>query len=140
VSAVVVDASVAAKLLFEEEGSAEAEAALSAPGLRLLAPDLLVAEVGSVIWKRARRGEISAGQAGDLLDRFLMLPVELRSAGEVATEALELAIILDRSVYDCLYLALAIMSDTVMLTMDVRLANAVGSTPLGAHIRSVRDG
>ena len=139
-ASIIVDASAAAKLLFEEEGSGEVEAALSAPGVSLLAPDLLVAEVASVIWKRARRGEISAGQASELLDRFLMLPVELRPASDLAAEALQLAITLDRSVYDCLDLALAIVSDAVLLTADARLANALGSTALAGQIRGVGGG
>lgn len=136
-TALVVDASVAAKLLFEEDGSAEAEAALSAPGASFLAPDLLVCEVGSVIWKRARRGEISTAQASELFDRFLMLPVELRSARDVAPEALVVAMTLDRSVYDCMYLALAIAVDGVMLTSDARLVNALAASPLAGHVRKI---
>jgi predicted nucleic acid-binding protein len=59
---VVVDASVASKWFFPEVGSREAEALLvSAPGLA--APDLIVAEVVNVAWKRAHRGEITPEQA-----------------------------------------------------------------------------
>jgi predicted nucleic acid-binding protein len=42
-------------------------------------------------------------------------------------EAVEIALSHDRSVYDCLYIALAIQFKTEMITADERLANAVAA-------------
>jgi predicted nucleic acid-binding protein len=52
----------------------------------------------------------------------------------LAPEALDLAIRFDRSVYDCLYLALAVRTKSVMVTADHRLANALAGGPLGKHV------
>lgn len=137
--ALVPDASVVAKLLFEEEGSDRAEAALSGPGTALLAPDLLLAEVAGVIWKRARRGELTEQQARESLERLLALPVELAPTRDLVADALDLALATDRTVYDCLYLALAIASDAKLLTADERLVNALRPTTAAQHVQWLKD-
>jgi predicted nucleic acid-binding protein len=42
-------------------------------------------------------------------------------------DALNIAVAHDRSVYDCLYVALAIQFKTEMITADERLANALAA-------------
>ncbi len=54
----VVDASVVIKWFIEENLSAEAEAILG-HGEPLFAPDLLLAEIGNVLWKKVIRGEVA---------------------------------------------------------------------------------
>jgi predicted nucleic acid-binding protein len=46
---------------------------------------------------------------------------------ELLPDALEIAFAYDRSVYDSLYVALAIQFKTEMITADERLANALAS-------------
>ena len=53
-----VDASIACKWFVEEEGSDEAEQLL-AVGEVLLAPELIVAEVCSALWKKLRAGHMT---------------------------------------------------------------------------------
>jgi len=43
------------------------------------------------------------------------------------SEALQIALTHDRSVYDCLYVALAVQSKTEWITADERLANALAA-------------
>ncbi|MEK6604283.1 MAG: type II toxin-antitoxin system VapC family toxin, partial [Nitrospirota bacterium] len=62
----VVDASVAVKWLVPEIHADAARRILS-PNNELLAPDLIWAEVGNVIWKKWRCGEVPGHAAGDLL-------------------------------------------------------------------------
>ena len=57
----VVDASVAVKWFVEEDGRNQALQILDL-GERE-APDLVVAEVANVIWKKALRGEVTDAQA-----------------------------------------------------------------------------
>lgn len=131
--ACVVDAGVIAAALFQEEQAAAAQVLLR--GDRPLhAPDLIHAEVANVIWKRHGRGEIDMREALQLLADVLALPLEVTPSGELASAALLLAMLTGRTVYDCLYLALAVKADTVMVTTDRRLVNALGGGPLEEHV------
>ncbi len=131
---IVVDASVVAAAFFPEPHRAAA-AALLADDEELVAPELLLAEVANVIWKRHGCGEIDAAEANDLLADVLRLPISYIPAAELIESALELAVALRRTVYDSLYLALAVREGAVMVTGDERLVNAISSTPLAASIR-----
>jgi hypothetical protein len=51
--------------------------------------------------------------------------------------ALELAIATDRTVHDCMYLALAIDRKCRVVTADERFVDALSSTPFSKHIRHV---
>lgn len=129
----VVDASVVAGAFFQEPG-AERARSLLASGSELHAPDLIYAEVANVIWKRCRRGEIGEEEAGQLLADLLSLPLRTVPSGELVEPALRLALRLSRTVYDCLYLALAVKTKTVLVSGDRRLVNALAGGPLGKHI------
>jgi predicted nucleic acid-binding protein len=129
----VVDASVVAAAFFHES-HAEPARKLLVGGDPLLAPDLIYAELANVIWKRWSRSEIDAGEASLLLEDFLLLPLQIAPSAGLVDIALQLAIQTRRTVYDCLYLALAMRNKTVMVTGDRRLMNALGGSPLAAHI------
>lgn len=57
----VIDASVAVKWLAEEEFSTQAFQLLFGE-IRLIAPDLIFAEVANALWKMQRRGELDVEQ------------------------------------------------------------------------------
>jgi predicted nucleic acid-binding protein len=130
---VVLDASVVVKLFFEEEDSKAAEQCV-AQAEELLAPDLVWVETANVIWKRQRRGDLTADAASDIARSILALPVVIHPAADLVPDALELAMQLDRTVYDCLYLALAVKTKSVMITGDKRLVSALASGPLAKHV------
>ncbi len=116
----IVDASVAAKWLFEEEQTANARA-LFETGQPLVAPDLIFAEVGNVAWKRALRGEVTtehARAAVRALPQLFSMTVE---SSDLLYAALELALQLEHPVYDCMYVALAERHDAALVTADRRL-------------------
>jgi predicted nucleic acid-binding protein len=48
---------------------------------------------------------------------------------------LEIATTYRRTVYDSLYVALAMYLDSEMITTDQRLVNALARTPLARHVR-----
>ena len=120
---VVVDASVAVKWLLPEELSTEARRLL-ATEYELLAPDLLWAELGNVLWKRHRRRELDHPTTVELLRDFSRVPLELHSTDRWAVAALELAIQHGVTVYDALYLALAAGTGCRLVTADRRLQEA----------------
>jgi predicted nucleic acid-binding protein len=73
---IVVDASVVVKWLLPEIHS-EAAKRLLADELQLWAPDLVWAEVGNVLWKRSRRGELPADVVTALLRDFRRFPLSV---------------------------------------------------------------
>ena len=119
----VVDASVAIKWLFTEDGTAEARQLL-AHRIALHAPDFISTEAANVIWKKARRREIADAQPylqelarlGDL--------VALAPAAELVIHAAAIALRIDHPVYDCLYLACAEVEEAPLVTADRRLRDA----------------
>ena len=131
--AIVVDASVVAAAFFPEPYHDQARVILSSRR-NLCAPDLLLAEVGNVVWKLHRRGELTDQEAESLVDDLLRLSIEFIPAASLVGQALPLAIKTVRTVYDCLYLVLAARHNAIMITADRRLATALAGTPMAAHI------
>jgi len=129
----VVDASVVAAAFFQESG-VEAARTILAGGGELYAPDLILAEVGNVVWKRHGRGEIDEAEARALLGDCLRLPLALTPSGSLVASALELAMRTKRTVYDCLYLVLAVRTKTVLVSADKRFVNALAGGPFEKHI------
>jgi predicted nucleic acid-binding protein len=127
----VVDASVAIKWFVPEPLSVEARRILDdyqAGTLSLLAPDLINAEVGNIVWKKQTFHGLSPDDAGTILDEFRKLSIAVTQTGDLLADAYGLAVTLRRSVYDSLYLALSIREDCPFLTADEKLANAVSSS------------
>ena len=122
IAAAVVDASVAVKWVVEEPGSDQARMLARA---RLEAPDLMAVECANILWKKARMGDIDARQARERLDALLQAPVALTPSRDLLGRALGLALELEHPVYDCLYLALALVRGVPLVTADERLAKAV---------------
>ncbi len=129
----VVDASVIAAAFFPESCSIAARTLLTS-GCRLYAPDLIYTEVANVIWKRHGRGEIQPLEASDMLGDVMSLPLEITPSDHLVAAALELAMRTGRTVYDCLYVALAVQRKTVMTSNDRRLVNALAGGPLKHHV------
>jgi predicted nucleic acid-binding protein len=129
----VVDASVIAAAFFPEKYSDVARSLLLS-GVVLLAPDLIYAEMTNVVWKRFHRGEILEEEASALMHDVLELPLEITPSKQLAALALELAKQSGRTAYDCLYVALAALRETKMITADRRLANALATGPLRDHV------
>jgi predicted nucleic acid-binding protein len=139
VSRFVVDASVAIKWYLPEPNSADADRLLSG-GFQLLAPDLLFAEVGNILWKRVMRSEITVQKAQIILHALESLPLNLQPASVLAENAMTVACGLKRSFYDSLYLALALMEDCRMVTADGKLFDAVkDAAPIKKHILWIED-
>jgi predicted nucleic acid-binding protein len=133
VTTCVVDASVAAKWLLPAAGEhlvGQANHLLALHvrrDLELLAPELICAEIGNVLWKAARRNRISPAEAENALQRFADLAVQVVPAVGLLAQALQIAVTYDRSFYDSLYVALALSAKAQLITADERLVNALGS-------------
>ena len=135
-SRLVIDASVAAKWFFPEEHSAAAMRLLS-PRNTLLAPDLIWAEVANIAWKRHRRKEITLDEARAIVADLVRMPLEIVRSSDLLPAAFDLAAATGRTVYDSLYLALAIARRAKFVTADERLVNALAGTGLEKRVRLV---
>ncbi len=134
----VVDASVAVKWLVPEDDSDIARN-LAAGGDDLHAPRLMASEIANAVWRKARLGEIERGEAGTMMASVPGMPVRWNADETVCTDAIRLALALDRPVYDCVYLALAHRIGAAVVTADRRFANAVAPTEHGDAIMTLAE-
>lgn len=126
---VVVDASVVAKWFISEVHSDAALRLLDGED-ELIAPDLLYAELGNILWKKQRRGELQAEQAIKTMGLLRLAPIRWYASEPLAESALAIGCELARSFYDSLYLALAVSRNCQLVTADRRLYNGLHGTRL----------
>jgi predicted nucleic acid-binding protein len=81
-----------------------------------------------------RRGEDTPDHARDTLAEFSTVPLEVYESQPLMPVALDIAVQTDRTVYDSLYLALAILSQCQMVTADLRLFNSIASSSFADNI------
>ena len=129
----MVDASVGAKWWFPETHR-EAALRLRSPAHDLHAPELFDLEVCSVVCKRIRRGEISVRDGARVADLLEQVPVRRHRDRELLRPALVIAYTTGRSLYDCLYLALAVILEARMVTADERFYRATRSAGAAANV------
>ena len=137
-STVVIDASVAVKWFLPEVHAAAARRVLR--GRRtLLAPDLIWAEVGNVMWKKRRIGEVTADEARTVLKTFRQFPLETCTTKVLLEPAWELGERLGITVYDSLYLVLAMHRRCQLITADAHLRHAVKGDAMERTLLWVED-
>jgi predicted nucleic acid-binding protein len=134
----VVDASVAIKWFVRENLHAEAARVLDRAG-HLEAPDLIVAEVANVAWKKAVRGEIGRPQAQLIATAMRQYVPTLHPSAGLIEQALEIALALNHPVYDCLYLACAEAVDGILITADRRLCKALADSDYASLAHHLAD-
>lgn len=126
----VVDASAAVKWYIPEPLSEQAVAYLTLlqqGRVVLLSPDLVIAELGNVLWKKVGRGELTSEDA-----RFIAatlagsFPAGLIESRTLLPAAMEIAVSCSLTVYESLYLALAAAREAPLVTADRRLVKSAG--------------
>lgn len=96
-------------------------------GHDLIAPPLLASEVTSVLCEMAHRGEVGHDQARVAVGMLNSLPIRYERPDGLAGRALDLARSLGwAKSYDAEYVALALIYETSLLTIDDRLRRGVG--------------
>ena len=91
------------------------------PEEEVIAPSLYSIEAVNVAWKLVHRAVMEKNEAKGLIQDALALPDRLVPADDMLVEAFALAVSLDHSVYDMLYLVLARRNDATLMTGDKRL-------------------
>lgn len=129
----VLDASVAAKWMLPAQGEllrAQAFRLLDAYGageVNLVVPDIFWAECGNIVLKAVRQGRVDRGTAELELYSLARRDIPTISSLHLLQEAVTIAFDFGRSVYDCLYVALATQGRKQLITADERLVNALAA-------------
>jgi predicted nucleic acid-binding protein len=100
---------------------------------RALAPELLVAETANVVLKKQRLGELNFEESRSLLRDMVSMPIELLPHLPLAQDAYNLALEHELSVYDALFLALALENNAVFFTAGHHLARAAEALQLAVN-------
>ena len=137
-SVLVVDSSVAAKW-FNNEAHADAALAVLDGSNDLHAPDFFPIEFDNIVCKWVRRGLLKVQEGIDVREAIRQCPIELHPFAALMDSAFAIANETQRSMYDCLYVALAVLLDGSMVTADRRLYDAIAPGPLAAHITWVEN-
>lgn len=120
---IVVDASVLVTAIVDDADSgSQARNRLRAQSAT--APELIDAEVASVLRRHTRSGALSTTRAGAALTDLVEYPLTRVGHRPLLARAWELRA--NVTVYDALYVALAELLDVVLVTADARLSRAPG--------------
>jgi predicted nucleic acid-binding protein len=138
----VVDASVAIKWFIPEVHSEHAIELLDRQKngeTNLHAPDLIFSETGNILWKKILKGELMENDATLICDEIRKVPKTIYNGKDLAKAALTLAIKTKRTVYDCMYLGLAVFLDCSLITADRRLYNSLAKSKFKKFLRWIEE-
>ena len=138
----VIDASVLVKFFIPEILSEKAEELsdrVTGGDLRLLAPDLIFAEVGNIIWKKHRRKELTRSEAEEIVDAIVSLPLEIEKSKALLPFAVDLGLAYGITVYDAIYVSLAKVHETILVTADKKLVEIMRKTDFKKHVAWLGD-
>ena len=137
---VVIDSSVAIKWFIAQDYSLEANKILDAyqsQQITLIAPDLIYAEIGNIVWKIQRFQGLTNHEAEMILDLFQQIQLKIFPADELLKDAYQFAVNYQRTVYDSLYVVLSIRENCKFITADAKLYNAI--YPKIQNIQLIKD-
>jgi predicted nucleic acid-binding protein len=120
----VIDASIAVKFVVREIGSDAARRLIEIPD-PLVAPDWLLVEAASAMWRKVKRSELLLIHAERNLDELPAFFEKLYPSRDLVADALHWAFRLRHPVYDCLYLALALREQCQLFTADEKFHRAL---------------
>ena len=133
----VIDASVLIKFYVPEILSDKAELLLAnveRGDIELLAPDLIYPEAGNVLWKKKRLKELTPSEVEEITEAILSLPVRIEPSKTLFPLSVEIAIAYGLTVYDAMYISLAKVCETTMITADRKLVDTVTKTNLKSSV------
>ena len=130
---IVVDASVAIKSYVEEPGHTAALVVLRSDEQRI-APDFVLLEVVNVLRRKQRVGTLTNEQLVDAIDLVGRSFDRLVPAKGLLQLSASLSRSLDHSVYDCAYLACALLEGVQLLTADEVFLVKVERSSYAGHI------
>lgn len=128
----IIDASVAAHWFADTEFSAPAGPYRKRADL--IGPGFLLLETANVLYKQSRAGNIQPDLCVQSISDLSMLLTEIIPDEQLLEHAIRLALEWQHPVYDCLYVALALMRREPVATADRKLALLAEKTGAGAEL------
>lgn len=107
--------------------------------MNFLAPDLIFAEFGNILWKKCRSKELTIDVATTIFDDFKKLPFKSFENENLVDAAWQIATEHKCTFYDSLYLALAQTEGCLLVTADRTLCNILRTTQLDSLLLWVED-
>lgn len=133
VSTYILDASVAAKWFLPSAAETYVEQAVrilegyASGRIQLLVPDLFWSEAGNIFWTAARLGRMSRKSAKEATASLLAQHIPTSPSFPLLQPAFDIATSFNRTVYDAVYVALAVSHNRTLLTADERLATSLSA-------------
>ena len=135
---IVADASVAVKWYVSEIYTPEAEKLLNG-SYEIHAPELILPEFGSIVWKKFRRNNLTEREASRIIEGFGRQSITFHSHQPLLRAAFAGAYLSGQTVYDWSYLALAVSLSCEFVTADERFYKALENTNLKKHLLWIGD-
>lgn len=124
----VVDASAALDFLLQLRSAREIGELLTAPVVRLHAPETIDREVLSALRRQELAGDLTAARAEEVIQDFVAIPLDLHAARPYLYRVWDLRSFL--TVGDAYYVALAEALPASLLTTDEKLARGLASVDI----------
>jgi predicted nucleic acid-binding protein len=134
----VIDASVAVKWYLPEVHEQEATRLLRGRH-QLHVPELIFPEIGSIVWKYVRRGDISKTEGDQIVAAVARKRWTVHTHKSTLKAAFTGAEATGQTVYDWTYLALAISLSCKFVTADEKFYKALGKTTLRTNLKWIGD-
>ena len=125
---IVVDSGITVKWFIAEHDSDEALRILQEyrnEKLTFLAPTLIYAEFGNIIWKKLIFQGLDTTAADFAIQEFKKISFTLTPISTLFDDAYKIAVKYKRTFYDSLYLALSLREDCEFVTADEKFYNSV---------------
>ena len=124
----VVDSGISVKWFIQEDDSEVAQLVLDkykSGNVSFLAPTLIYAEFGNIIWKKQIFQGLDPKDAESAIQEFKKIEFILTPTSTLFNDAYNIAVKYKRTFYDSLYLALSVKESCAFVTADEKFYNAV---------------
>lgn len=134
----VIDASVAVKLYLPEIYEQEATRLLKG-GHDLNVPELILAEIGSIVWKNVRRGALTTIEGEQIIAAVLRRRWNIHPHKRLIKSAFTGAVATGQTVYDWTYLSLALSLSCELVTADEKFYKSLEKTVFSTNLKWIGD-
>ena len=123
----VIDASVLAAFILKEAGWEELAKFL----VKSITPSLAIEEVANAVWKQVTlknaMSVTEARQALKILKSMLGVNITIYTSHDMIEDAFDIAVRRKITIYDAIYIALAIKTGSTLITLDRKQAEAAAA-------------